>query len=457
MIGAIIKNKDNSYEYINILNNKLSFIHIDNNGVSKSNKKYIDTFFKNLFFNDNCVYIKKYKNYDVYYDKTNNLKHFMKKGIEDIELFYKFNGIEKTLYNSKEPNNSIRKQKRKENIQKIFTTAFIGIQILVLSKDVLSIAYLEAYKTNIERNDYKLEDAVGYIYDPLEIDYYKYIYGKMTYQDAINYIYNSDNLTEEQKDFLANEELLQDVFSYYNETSLEYVSNLNFKDISIVYEELDEDKGGYYSCKEPNIIHISKILEGKLDENEYTKGVIGHEFIHLLQVPVCPYTYIAESSAELLAHEYFDVPVTAYPKGVKNLQLLIDIIGPEPIMKMLFTGDDNTFNNILKNNLSNEEYENLITYFQDSSIIDNSKIANDEIKRLLCTLYKNIYKKDIIEDQNILYSIYYDNDYYIEDNDKYYLNIRKIEETSGIRNKFNDQYERMISQTYDKSNSKKHI
>ena len=460
MIGAIIKNKDNSYEYINIVNNKLSFIHINKNGVDKSNKQYIDNFFKSLFFNDNCSYIEKYKDYDVYYDKVNNLKHFMKNEIENLELFYTFNGIDAKLYNSfnyKEPSNSLRKEKRNKKVQKIITNVLLGAQILIFSKSILSMVYLESIKSDIKKNDYKLENAIGYTYDPLEVDYYKYIYGKMTYQDAINYIYESNNLTKEQKEFLANEELLQDVFSYYNDTALEYVSNLNFKDISIVYEEMNDGKGGYYSCEEPNIIHISKTFEGNLDANEYTKGVISHEYIHLLQVPVCQYTYIVEASAELLAHEYFDEPIIAYYNGVKNLQLLIEIIGPEPIIKMIFAGDDNTFNNILKNNLSNSEYEKLISYFQDSSIIDSSNKENDEIKELLCTLYKNIYGKDITEDQEILYSFYYDNYFFIEDKIRYFLNTRKMDETNEIRNRFSTQYERMISQTYDKPNYGKHI
>lgn len=433
MIVGIIKNKDNSYEYINIINNKLDFVHIDKNGVKKSNKDYIDIIFKNLFYNDNCVYLEKYKDYDVYYDRANNLRHYMKNGIENLELFYTFNGMDARLYkNSKnnEPKDSLTKHKETKPVERLIAAAALSVQILILSKAFLVVAYQYSLSFNKEEPNYKLEKAVEYIYNPLDVGYYKYMSEKMTYQDAINYIYDSDNLTQEEKEFLANEELLQDVFSYYSDTSLEYIANINFKNLNIIYENIViRDCLGYYSPSIPNTLHISK----KIDSNEYTKGVIAHEFIHLLQVPGCPYKYIIESSAELLTQEYFNCSIGSYSRGVKNLQLLIDIIGPQPIMKLIFAGDDETFNNILKNNLSEEQYKKLILYFQDSTIIEKSnneksEAANKNIKNLLCTLYKNIYGKDITEDKDILYTLYYDNDNFVGNSDKYYLNVRKMQD-----------------------------
>lgn len=134
MIVGIIKNKDNSYEYINLINNKLEFIHIDKNGVKKSNKNYIDSIFNNLFYNDNCVYLEKYKDYDVYYDKANNLKHYMKNGIENLELFYAFNGINARLYKISKDNGSkdlINMHKEPKPIERLIAASALSVQILI--------------------------------------------------------------------------------------------------------------------------------------------------------------------------------------------------------------------------------------------------------------------------------------------------------------------------------------
>lgn len=411
MLVGMIKNPDNSFEYLNLINGRLFCTHLGKDGFKPSNLDYIQSLVKKLFLNDNCSYLEKYNGYRVYFDNETKFKHFVKDGKENLELFYVFNGQDAILYDNSWKDKAL-------NTAKIFLLA-AGCAI-ILRYGIFLVGEL---RTPLAPAGYDINIAMKNIYSAEEISQ-MYDNGKITYQDAIDYIYSS-NLDDEMKTFLANEDLLRDVFSYYKGTPLEYSAFLKFNGINIKYKCIEKmGTLGEYNELEPSTLYISDIFTPNPSDNKYNEylfsimgdkdvidgaflGVVGHELGHLIQAEGSPWKYLLESAAELLAHEYFGTDIRAYYSGVKNLKLLTEIIGPDSIMKLLFSGDDSEFINILKNNLSQDEYAKLATYLQRADILDEHPKENKEIQGLLCTLYKNIYGKDISEDPNILFDLRY--------------------------------------------------
>ena len=406
MIIGIIKNKDNSYEYIFEKNNKLSFIHIGVDGFNNSNKNYIYSVFSFLFNKARYNFLGQNDNYQLYYDKSTNLYHFIKDRKEDYNLFFDNNGESAILYEGSNEKNS--------SVKKIFI-AGLGIS-LILNIGIINYLY------NLTFNDYYSSvEEVSVVNDYFD------------YNDAVRLINNS-NIDADLKQYLCNEELLSDIFSYYNESAMKNKTIMGLENIDIVYyNSLDTDKAGYYNSTYPNRIYISdkyKNLDGG-------RRIIAHEFIHILQDQNCQYNYILESIDELIMKEYFNEEIISYKSGVKNLMLLIDVIGFDPVMKMVFSGDSEQFENLLRENLSAEDYNLLISYFKDESLCIGHNQENIKIRLILCNLYQSLYHKDIHDDTNISYdTIYKDNKTKCNDVKKYYLNTRKFTNLQlGINNR----------------------
>lgn len=424
MLVGIIKNKDNSYEYLNLIDNNLYCSHLDSNGFSKSDILYIKKVFKELFYSRDEVLLGNYNNYEVYYDKLNNIKHYVRDGRENFNLFFEYNGYNGILNKS-------------GLFKSILTTA--SKVFITFSCTFIISSSISACLCNSNKDDFYIEDYFNNIYSAEEIASFNSM-GIVNDELAIKYIQES-NLDDDLKKLLMNNDLLEDIFSYYNGTPLLYSANLKFRDINIDYfDTLEENQGGYYNELTPNTIHIS----GKYKANDvYRNEIIAHEYIHLLQAEGCPYRYLKEACAELLAKEYFNFQVLTYKPAVKNLMLLIDIIGPEPVIELLFGGNSSKFTNILENNLDKDAYNILIDMLQNPSLVNEHYEENKNIQELLCILYKNIYGKDIRRDDNIHYDLVYDNDDYdCTILNKYYLNVRKMTD--------NDSYEIIVDKNSNK-------
>lgn len=98
MLVAIIKNIDRTYEYLYEIQGKLISFHIDKDGFSLSNDPYINTIISKFKYNSSCEYLTDFKNYKVYYDSLTGFKHFISNGVENYEMFFKFNGIDARCY-----------------------------------------------------------------------------------------------------------------------------------------------------------------------------------------------------------------------------------------------------------------------------------------------------------------------------------------------------------------------
>lgn len=434
MYDALIKNVDGSIDYIKMIDNKLVGLNFSESGVKNSNIEELISFFKSFLYNKDCIFIGYYMNYEIHYDKKTQLKHFIKDGIENFELLFQFNGIDAIHYDG--PRLEVHKNK-KDIIKEYIINGVICV--IYLSS---ALNFINSSLSNLHYDVNTTSYSVHHV-SKSNVDEYD----KIDYKQALEFIKNS-SLDSESKEYLMNEELLQDIFKYYKDTPLEYTANLKFKDLQIIsYEEvqekykslkLEEWSAGSYSYLYPNKLFIRNMT---IDQSYL--HAIAHEFVHLLQAEGLPYRYLVESNAELVASEYFDFQPSSYSFAVDNLKLLIEIVGPEPIMKLIFSGDDKQLLEIFKNNLSSSDYNKLINSLCTKAGVfrDNNAEVHSEVRELLCKMYKSINNKDIREDTNIMYDLVYDREKYrlfsdypstVSSQNYFYLNARKMEQSSFL-------------------------
>ncbi len=377
--------------FIKIVNGMLQGFNVVDGIVSNITEEELNIV-NGLKLSENKTYIGKEMEYDVYLDNTSGLKHFFKDGIEDVQKFCKENGSDALLYELEEDKKitsfsaKAYKFKLKKDIVCILAT--IGIAFL-FEQGLENIVY-----------NYQLEHA-----EPI------------TYDKISTLIETSKKLTEEEKMTFQNEKLLNDIIPYYNGTNMDFIAtkcfhNLHYK----YYEKRISENGniilGYYSRLEPNELNIQENLAPEEDYN--TKW---HEYIHLLQART-NYLYLKETCAEIISNEYYDAPINSYEKGVINTKILLEIVGPEPIWKLNFSGDDTELVSIISGNLEPEKAQNLLELLKKSP--NSQENINGEVRTLLEELYFNIHHTDMNE------NIYIRNITAETLIDRYYFNSDKI-------------------------------
>ncbi len=178
----------------------------------------------------------------------------------------------------------------------------------------------------------------------------------ITYDTVSTLIENSKELNDDEKIALKNEKLLNDVIPYYNGTNMDFIAtkcfhNIHFKYYNKYKEDNNNEKTkiletvGYYIRTNPNEINIKRDLT---PEEEFDTKC--HEYIHLLQAKH-KYIYIVEACAEIISTEYYDTSLDKYEKAIINTKILLEIVGPEPIWKLNFAGDDTELVSIINENL----------------------------------------------------------------------------------------------------------
>ena len=413
MLDGIIKNQDNSYELLRVVNGHIGVLHITKNGCSSSNLEYIKSLLDKLILNKDCIYLKKFDGYNVYYDPKTKLQHFIKDNKEDYNMMLRVNGRDTLMYYLLDENNKI-------------SIRFMCILMsLLASWLVVSPNLIESYS-----NNHLIEDINQIAGEYQNIDITNiYNMRSMNYQNIIDCINNSQ-ISESEKKILLNKDLLQDITKYYKNTPMEYISNLKFRNFSIeLFDRLENNNNifGYTKWSTPNVIYLRNDLS-----EEKKKDTLEHEWIHILQSDQIGYYNITEPLAELITYEYYGAPITAYNSAISILKLLIDIIGPEPVMKLAFGGNIAEFEKILNDNLDLNDAELLINYFNNrpSTAAQYSDDLFDlsNIKNILFKLYNNIYGHSIMDDSdlNLLYNDKLEDIIY---SDNYYLNPRKMSDT----------------------------
>ena len=411
---ALIKNKDGSIDFVEVRDSIIVGRNYSKYGVQKSDNIYIKDLFNKIFYNENCELLGYSNNYKIYYDKETNLKHFLKDGIEDLEMFLQFNGEDATRYLGKKGKGIIA------GIACLGIIVFFGIN--EYQKSLINLNH------DIDYYDYKITKSVNSKF--LAENNSEYV--PLEYTDALNLI-DASNLTEEEKKVLSNKDLLMDVFSYYKGTLLELSANDKFKDINIQTFKSDSPDStlyGQYSFLYPNVIEINSSIQG----TEQEASTLAHEFVHMLQAEGLKYYYIIEGSADLVMSEYYDYPPGTYKEVEKNTKLLMDIIGPEPIIKMLFSGDDDQFLEIIKTNLSEEDAKELVGLLSvPATKWDTVDNIHERIQTLFGKLYKSMYGQDITSDTDIMYGTLYDNPLGgSQTNSRHYFNLRKMTDEEPV-------------------------
>lgn len=215
----------------------------------------------------------------------------------------------------------------------------------------------------------------------------------VTVEQIESYIKENDKLTEEEKEMFYNEKLLEDVVPYYENTNMNILIPLKFDGLQTEYfyampEENGNFTAAYYDSLIPNRIFVNTYNGDRYDDKV-------HEYIHLLQI-AHEYKYIKEASAEIISFEYDDkYIIDAYEIAVKNTKILMEIVGPVPIWKLNFSGDDTDLVNIIRENLEEEKANELISLLKEKP--NNSKIKNldKSIETLLSEMYQNMYGEDM--------------------------------------------------------------
>ena len=160
---------------------------------------------------------------------------------------------------------------------------------------------------------------------------------------------------------------------------------------------------------------------------------IAHELIHMCQ-ETYGYNLITEASAEIISNEYFqETYLSSYTYQVKNLKILMEIIGPYPIWYYNFTGDFSLIEEKVKPNLTAEEYDTFLEclWFNYNDTITIIK-KEESLKEILYTLYTNIYGESIFDNDIINHIITGDktlvrNYFNNRLNDSYYLDYQNAE------------------------------
>lgn len=351
-----------------------------------------------LLLKDHTIFV--ISEYDV---DVNKYFNYMK--TIDVYSFYN-SGLDSTLYKGSGKDN------KKKNFYFGKTVLNMSFTALLLFCSLLNTSYILVPKKEKEKiPDYEVNDLY-------------------------NLVYSSAYLNYREKDFIYNEEFFSDVLKTINESS--YMKNHYSKCFeSIKIEKFDntdhehQSSLGYYNSGKPNIIHIKDYD----DLDDFNKDVISHEFIHLCQ-ETHGYNLIIEASAELISNEYYNAQINSYYDQIKLLKELMEIIGSSPIWHYIFTGDFTFIERSVKPFLTDEEYNDFLSYLSFSYEDYESNYPNfEKLELLLDTLYNRIYRKDI--NDNIVINLiknddkslhrYYFNKNTINEEESYYLDSNNLE------------------------------
>ena len=258
---------------------------------------------------------------------------------------------------------------------------------------------------------------------------------KYSIDDIKRIIYSSPYLNEEEKEYLFNQDFIEDVLPFINVSianRLKYDSH--FYNIAIhSYGEENEERNnlGYYSEENPNGLYIKnyETLEGK-------KDTVAHEWIHLWQcIEGC--NVITEACAEIISEEYFaECNVDSYPEQVKLVKKLMEIIGSDIIWKFNFDGNFKPIADAVRPYLTEEEFNDflLCLRFEHGKTIENLNKFK-RLNEILGILYKNKYGEDIENNEiiaamdsfNCQVTRYYFNKRFMDKEHSYYIDRSKKE------------------------------
>ncbi len=420
---------NDEYYYVEKENNQYSVLCINN-----EKDYYLDkTEWNNLItemLGGEKKFLERKDGYDIYLDSMNNKRYF-KDGVEDLEKLLKVNSTSALLFQDEfleDDNSSPKKLSLSSKKSNKFTILFLTFIVTVeLMNSPFAVVRLNGNE-NPQRNIENIENIV----EPITLE-------EMT--EKIN---ECKTYEQYQKDILANKDFLRDVFlTADTKTRKELRIRYNNLAKKIFTEQEKEDRpktSGYVSQMEPGVMHLRD------DTKEIFHSSGSHEFIHINQVDLT-YSYIIEPSAEMMSEEYFNDPAQSYYESRVNLAILMEIIGPEPIMRLNFNGERKEFENILKLYLSEEDVELLLSEYRkkaDRTIYKGKELEVADhklIRKILGKMYTKKYPGKIMEEdptiqqylnknKKFMSNRYFFNQY----SEKYYASKKMLLETKKLYN-----------------------
>lgn len=387
---GLLKIKDKTI-YIDNQNKLISYYYKDGKKQIISNN-FVISVLKDLVTCHKKKFLYK-KEYEVYLDEQTGYKHFYKDGKENYTKFFYENGYNAILY---------KENSNKFNI-KNFTVNGIKICIsITLFLAIFNIANNTLNKPN-EITNTKIEYTQN---KEITIDSSKFK----------DYILSSENLTKEDQQLLINEAFFEDLSK--TKITEDRVSSIDEKMTNITINVDEQNKPtdntlGWYNDLFPNIINVA-------DGNDNDTKI--HEFIHLVQ-EYSEYSYIKEACADLISSEYYNVESLEYSEAVSRIQFLMELIGPEPIWNLNFSGNTEEFESKIYEILPEEEAKIFLDLLKDSPAnltIEESKQQNDEIDSYLYKIYniltnENNELNELQKETGLTFDRYYSNHTYFAD------------------------------------------
>ena len=411
MLFMILTFESKNYKFY-IENGEYWVTYADNEYIHYLTEEEVKDLFK-IVFSSQLNYSHQENGYEIYLDPVGNKRYF-KDGKDDYILFFRNNGTSGIDYSGEITNNTNNDSLVKKiilEIRHVYKNSIFGAIILSLA--------IRTYSMPTYRQPSTFEIPIESI-DLNEVSYL---------------IKSSSCLTEEEKQFFYNIVFLADVLRTANPSRAEELRE-RFTELGILYftpEELEDmslaDIIGYYNeINNNNKIHIRGI--------EYWDQAAAHEFIHLCQDPSC-FSYICEASAEIMAKEYFGSPTASYYEARENLYYLLEIIGPKPVMECNFKGDTGSFENAIREYLSPEDFEELITEFCKKPKNANHKRIKQLLEKMAEKKFEN-YENPKLEKQEIEIRSNcraLNHGYYFNQQDKHFY--RPIEAYATISEEYN--------------------
>ncbi len=309
--------------------------------------------------------------FEVYLDEETKFKHFYKNGKEDYLKFFYENGQSAILLNSK------------SNEDKYSTKSFIikGVQICITFLSAItfisSVSAIYKIQTTTKINaQTEITNNIEYSIPEEKID-------TNFFKDFIN---NSPNLSKQEKQLLVNNDLFDDLSETLMTNDRIFSLEVKMTNLDIIYGQEGKPADGVLGWYNPMISNQIHVIDEK--DNQTTI----HEFIHLLQDDN-QYQYIREACATLISNEYYNSNQTAYNDAIIRTQFLMEIIGPDIIWDLNFSGSTREFEIAIKSLLPEKDAEELLELFTSSiGMLSQSKNyeINQKIDNYLLQMYKSL-------------------------------------------------------------------
>ena len=376
MLLGIIKDTTNNIEYYINSEEKdnyseITLVMVKENTIKALTKEEIRKLLKTIL-SSNLTYKEKYNDYDVYLDEANNKRYF-KNGTENLFMFLENNGVSAI--------NCLEKISKKVNTKRYSIMASTIVFDVILSTTAL-IPFA---------GDIQIRESIDKTASSIL---------PITTNELVDSIQTSHYLTDEEKEFLHNEDYLNFVLENSDEIR-NYSIRKAFNEINIETFTSAElpNADGYFDPLHPNTIYI---LENNINEESNIDELIIHEFIHMTQNSSCP-AYIKEACDEMFKSEFYGKPYMAYQECIKRTKVLMEIVGPEPIIDANFKSNSKNFEEALKTYLTPEEAEELLKLLNTSSLaivdpVTDMNAINASIDQYLSKMYKNKTGNDIKDD-----------------------------------------------------------